>query len=878
MFSSENWFGASPSFYNGAVSNSLRLDGLNHTLQRTLVNSTDGSRRKNVWSFWTKFNVEGVSPNPYFYSKGEGGGVADIVYIQIASNQRVQFIGYVGDSVTHQLITTRQFRDPNAWYHIVVAVDTTQTTDTNRVCIYVNGVKETAFDTATYPSQNADLAMNWYQTGNAGSTIEMISDYRASPHEDYRLDGYLADYHSVDGLSFFSDINGTANTSFNINSFGENKNGVWIPKSYTGSHGTQGYHLKFIGTGTSQSSGAVASPTNIGDDSSGQNNHWAVNNLSSHDANIPDCPENNFATMDILSFPLTTDNIGEGNLRVGQTDQSVHASAFGIPTSGKWYWEINTVSSNGSNYYMPYAGVVNSTFFHAYQAQTGNAGDDLRNTTGLSYIRGNDTNYKNLTGTSVVSGANKSGEDTTTHEQGILGLALDSDAGTLKYYWNNSLVRTDSTLTAGDLYFPYNFGTNSGSNSWNFNYYNFGQDSSFAGTQTAQGNTDANGIGDFYYAPPSGHLALCSANLTEPPISPAQNTQAVNHFGILTYTANGNASRSIVSGASGIGGEIDFKPDWLWVKSRNAGYYHGTWDSSRTNKSALYPNAPDDEDTSTAGTIGSLDTNGFTTPNVSGGGFINIGSTTYVAWNWKANGGVATLTNDASATSVGTIDSVCQANTTAGFSIVTYTGTGSNATVAHGLEATPDMVIYKIRDTGTSWAVWHKDLTTPTTGLLELNSDGGELNSASYWHSTIPTDAVLSIGTYGGVNASSPFVAYCFASIEGYSKFGSYRGTGGSGAVDGVFVFTSFRPAFLMIKLLGAGENWHMFDSTRSTSNVIISRLIADDVTGENNNDSILDFLSNGFKFREGNAGWNGTGTYIYMAFAEVPFKYALAR
>ena len=191
-------------------------------------------------------------------------------------------------------------------------------------------------------------------------------------------------------------------------------------------------------------------------------------------------------------------------------------------------------SSNGSNYYMPYSGVCNTTFFHNEQDVGGTAGDGLFQKSGFSYIRGNDTKYKNLTSTSISDGATGSDEGTAGAEQGIAGFALDVDAGTLKYYWNNSLVRTDSTLTAGDECFAFSLATNSGSNIWNYNYFNFGR-CTFANQITQGGNSDGNGIGDFKYSPPSGHLALCATNLPEPTIGPNCSTQADDHFNSYFY-------------------------------------------------------------------------------------------------------------------------------------------------------------------------------------------------------------------------------------------------------------------------------------------------------------------------------------------------------
>ena len=867
-------------FYNGAVSNSLRLNGTSSTLTRTLVNSTDGSRQKNVWSFWTKFNVGGSSPNPYFYSKGDGGGVADIVYIQIASNQRLQFIGYVGDSVTHQLITTRKFRDPNAWYHIVVAVDTTQTTDANKVCIYVNGVKETAFDAASYPSTNALLAMNWYQTGNAGSTVEMISDYRASPHEDYRLDGYLAEYHSVDGLSFFSDTSGTANTSFNINSFGETKNGVWIPVEYTGSHGTQGYHLKFNNT----SVGTGASDT-VGADTAGSN-HWTSASIDAHDCNVPDCPENNFPVMNnlVLTNGTGVSTFSEGNLYIAKTGTtySYFQSSFGVKT-GKWYAECRL------------DGTINTFMIGITEAnmETYRTGSEIdpHFTAGTAWY--GEGGYGYFDGSNIAAGTFSS--STSIGDGDVVGLALDLDSSTktIKWYKNGSLaVSKDLTANFVDhIVFALNlYNTNTA-------IWNFGQDSTFSGNESAGTNTDENGIGKFHESVPSGYLALCSANLEDADyatIGPSSDTQADDHFDVLLYTGTGNDNLD-VSG-------LKFKPDLVWKKSRTENVRNTWTDSSRGTGKDLFSDLNGQE---------SADTNGikaFNAPSSSGatdGGFRlgqstnhNVDTKTYVAWNWKADDNSAD-TNDASATSIGNLDSVSQANTTAGFSIVTYTGQDSATTVAHGLGAVPAMAIIKQRtDNSTDWIIGHKELNTNGTGFannkfLKFDRSNGTFTNSAVFGATPTTTAIqLTASAAGNLSAASKtFVMYCWAEVEGYSKFGKYTT---NASADGPFVYTGFKPSFVMVRVTGGSSNtaywsWAVHDDTRVGFNPRHSPLFAnlyrpegyrgDDSTSSGGSSLFIDFLSNGFKERSGGTEQNGVaGTeVIYMAFAESPFKYANA-
>ena len=347
-------------FYNGVATQSLRFNGISEhtTLWRKMASDPSASRRKAVFSWWMKGNID-IS-TPYFWTKGSGGGVADMFQL-ITSSDRLSVLEYVGDSVTMQVTSSRLFRDPSAWYHIVWAFDSTQATPTDRVQLFVNGVKETSFATApssSNPSQNHDHVFGWYQTSNSGSTVERIGAYQGTYTDDSgsgggtgdansRFNGYMADWHYVDGLSFFSDTSGTANTSFNINSFGEFNNEIWIPKAYSGSYGNWGYRLEFKGTGTSTSSGSVANPTNIGDDSSGNNHHWTPTGLAANDCN-PDCPENNFAVINpyVHTNGFETNNNLDGMLTLSKsgTTYSYFQSTFGV-TKGKWYAECRPTSS-----------------------------------------------------------------------------------------------------------------------------------------------------------------------------------------------------------------------------------------------------------------------------------------------------------------------------------------------------------------------------------------------------------------------------------------------------------------------------------------------------------------------------------------------------
>jgi hypothetical protein len=320
------------------------------------------------------------------------------------------------------------------------------------------------------------------------------------------------------------------------------------------------------------------------------------------------------------------------------------------------------------------------------------------------------------------------------------------------------------------------------------------------------------------------------------------------YFNTKLYT--GNAGTQSITG-------VGFAPDWVWFKARNNTDTHAVFDIVRGVQQRLIPNNTSAEGTQSNG-LTSFDSDGFT---VGDAGIVNQ-SYNYVAWNWLANG--AGVSNTA-----GSITSTVSANTTSGFSIVSYTGTGSNATVGHGLGVAPDMIITKVRaNSGNNWAVFHKSLGAGN--IIWLNLTNAIDADTSFWNNTTPTSSVFSIGTQGDTNRSAnTIIAYCFAEKKGFSKFGSYTG---NGSADGTFVYTGFKPAFILYKNSTAGgDSWQMFDNKRLGFNVK-NRQLQPNANAEQTSDNI-DFLSNGFKQKTNASGGNGSSaTYIYMAFAESPF------
>jgi hypothetical protein len=336
------------------------------------------------------------------------------------------------------------------------------------------------------------------------------------------------------------------------------------------------------------------------------------------------------------------------------------------------------------------------------------------------------------------------------------------------------------------------------------------------------------------------------------------------------WTGSGTTTRSITNGITG----QSFQPDFVWAKSRSLAIGHTLYDSVRGAgaSKALFSNSTEAEGgtlgstaSSEFGYISSLDSNGFSTSSGSvNGNYVNSTSNTYVAWQWKAGGAAVTNTS-------GTISSQVSANTTSGFSVATFTTAGANATIGHGLGVAPRMIFMKDRTNAASWLVYNASLASAANYLV-LNASDASASNTTVWNNTAPTSSVFSIGT---VWAASNYVAYCWAPIAGYSAFGSYTG---NGSADGTFVYLGFRPRFIMIKRTDTAEGWYMLDTSRSTYNLSVNYLDARSSGAETTAD-FFDILSNGFKLRTTGGYANASGgTYIYMAFAENPFKYANAR
>jgi len=617
------------------------------------------------------------------------------------------------------------------------------------------------------------------------------------------FDGYMAEVNFVDGQQL------------NASSFGSTNSltGVWQPAKYTGSYGTNGYYLPFTNT---------TSTTTLGYDSSGNGNNWTTNNISltagsTYDS-MTDVPTLTSATAAnyCVGNPLNAvATYSNGNLTLTNNSGGNWyggSSTMALPTTGKWYWEVTPTVIGSSGVMIGIAPITQS--FQSTGTFPGSTA------TSYGYYSFNGYLYNNASG--AAYGA-------TYVANNVIGVAFDAGAGTLTFYKNNTSQGTAASSLTG-TYTPALAAYDSSASL----SANFGQQ-------------------PFAYTPPSGFVALNTYNLPDSTIVAGNKVMDAT-----TYTGNGT-SQSVVNAAG-------FKPDLVWLKTRNVGNGHILEDSVRGALQYLASELTAAEST-LAGSVTSFNSNGFS---VGSQGGSNGSGNSQIGWQWQAGQG------STSSNTSGSITSTVSVNASAGFSVVTYTGNGSNATVGHGLGVAPQFIIVKNRATVSNWNCYH--VSIGNGNALSLNTTGASSASGQYWNSTTPTSTVFSLGTSGETNGSgNATVAYCWSEIAGFSKFGSYTG---NGSADGPFIYTGFRPKYVLWKNTSTGaDGWYCYDSVRQTYNSETTYLSPNVSNAEGSNGGPMDFLSNGFKVRNTGTDMNTNGnTYIYASWAENPFKNALAR
>jgi len=593
----------------------------------------------------------------------------------------------------------------------------------------------------------------------------------------------------------------------------------------------------------------------VGIDQSGNNNDFNTESTTEN-ARCLDTPSNNFCTMNSINdHALGTGTLEGGNnhIHFQASATTGHIDGTMAVESGKWYWEIFYKDDSADS---PAVGVREAS------NQTGTLQSYGLDDSGWQQ----DVGSVRLTSGGTVSkgtGSGASSIDTTPPAivtGDIVSIALDMDNSTITYRVNNEAYGNDSGppnpttdgITAAILptsATPYVSGYNGDEV-----VMNFGADSSFNGTKTAQGFQDSNDIGDFFFEPPSGYLALCTKNLPEPSIKPR------DYFNVSTWTGDG--SEQVISG-------VGFQPDWVWLKNTSSNVSSGIYDAIRGATKEIDSDGILAESTLAQG-LKSFDTDGFTL-----GTDTSVGENTagFVGYSWLAGGGAGSSNTDGSINTGST--TVSQE---AGLAISTYTGNAtSGATIGHGLGAVPEMIMVSNVNTNGGWNIYHTAWGNGKTGPLQSYEPIS--TTSNIWNDTTPTSSVFSVGNNAAINGNNQtYVAYCIKSIPGYSKVGAYVGNGND---DGVFVNLGFRPMFILVKNLTEYKAYLIRDSKRSPLNPVNEGYQADLPNAQNANTAEynVDFLSNGFKALNDDGVQNKAGiTYAYWAYAETPFKYANAK
>tara|TARA_B100002019_G_scaffold177211_1_gene152998 strand:+ start:815 stop:3304 length:2490 start_codon:yes stop_codon:yes gene_type:complete len=780
----------------------------------TRTPSSAGNRKTWTWSAWIKRGTLGS--RQILFSADDNATHATYFMLELQSDDNLRCLaGQETASATCVKETTMVIRDTTSWYHLVFKFDAANTS----AVWYVNGQEITVLNSSTNPS-NQDFQVN-------ATSQHFLGRFGSSLGTSY-FDGYMAEVNFVDGQALGPEYFG----------FTEFQTGAWKPRGYQGSYGTNGFRLDFLDKTDNQT---------LGLDKSGRGNHFATDNFSSVHDTLIDTPTNNFCVFNQLN--KTNDaSVTDGNLIMTQSsnDESV-TGTFPIFT-GKWYYEVYKKSTEN-----PEIGI--DSVYRNLNAKT----DDVSNTKVCFRTNGGD--QTNGAGSAITLTGSSGG----LTGAGVVGIAVDMDNKKIWYSdfsgnWFNSGVPATNTnaafdfssVSAADGAVPYFFCGTGGGDSI---FVNFGQDPHFGGNQTGNevgSYTDKNGNGLFKYQPPQHFLALCAKNLPQT-VAPEETVPILNpdqHFKTVIYTGDDTEYRKI---------SLKFKPDFLWFKRRNGTQGNVLSDTVRGIEKHLVSNSTDAESSPGYPYVSSVLDDGFLLRGGTNSGG-NISGRNMVAWCWKAGG--ASVTN-----SDGSVDSQVSANPAAGFSIVTYSGSG-NRTIGHGLNRAPEMIIMKGRNVTDQWTVGHRFLNGGSNAWnygTPLQSTTNIQTNSTFWNNTAPTDTVFSRGSW---NAGYNMISYCWHSVEGYSKFGTYNGNGNA---NGPFVFCGFRPAFVLTKMVDTmGENWTISDSSRSTYNPVDLFLRADENTADTSGAATMDFCATGFKLRNSDDKTNRSGArFIFMAFAE---------
>jgi len=831
--SNEQWNAPSAggNFYEYQIANSLRGSAAGDTTLKFTA-GTPTSTDVMTMSCWVKRHTPNSTNDATcnIFTTGTGGGA--YFYMALSAGLNLENTG--GNQGGGYLLTTEKFRDGAAWYHIILRVDTSQSTAFDRIRVYVNGqqlgLNSESGGSAAWRNQTmiANTAEDEdFSFLNADGLVQAIGGLSGKGHGTEGADLSIADFCFFDGQSFYDEL-------------GEYKNNVWIPKDPSGlTFGNNGYHLKF------------ADASDIGLDSSGNGNDFTVANFAAKDV-LGDSPTfggtngGNFPAFSPL-FKTQSTNITDANLdfrSTGNIEGGLTSAIIPAGESTVYYFEAAlTVSGGGHEVYF---GVNALNIDMSGSSERGGVDEDT-----CWAIKLEPNQFAPVAGGTVGSNVSL-----TINTNDIVGMTVDRANRTIKWYINNTLK-----VTATDLYLTGDLAVWSGKGGGTTNIgliLNAGQDGTFAGTITAQGNADGNDFGNFYYAPPSGAVAYCAGNLPiAEGVDPAEDVDLSTLFQALLYTGNANNSRAITT---------QFDPDVMWIKRRDAAKAWNAYSKIQgigSTSNYLDFSADDEiEPVSNSSNKGLLATSS-TSMTVGAVDYINGNTMTYVA-------ALFNLGNTQSTNNDGNLTSTIYANSAAGMSHGSYTGEGATKTVGHGLGVVPSFIIVKKTSADAAWGVYYGD----NTDALAINT-GAATADANFWADTTPSSSVFTVGNNAVTGEAADYVFWAYANTQGFIKAGSFTGNGN---VDGTFIHTGFKPALLIIKRRDGAESWMFMDHSRDPSNVVEGVLQMNGTNGESTTDyDALDFLSNGFKMRINDAGFNHAEEYIFLAIAKNSFKYSTA-
>ena len=879
----------------GTIANSCIFNRADSAFLSRTPSSSSTSQRTFTISFWLKRGTA-LGTNLGLFA-GDGANDNNGLRVYLSTSNEIGFSYIVSNSNVARAITTRTLEDTSKWYHIMCVADTTQATDSDRWKIYIDGDLQ-AVGSTVYPTQNYDVAL--FGSTSYPTTVARALTLGGSSH----LDGYLAEYNVVDGQSLLPASFGVTDTS----------TGRWIPAQVKPHPTTTTtYTVTVVG----------GNPSNHPYYNVGSTNKFAINGSTATadvDLTLYEGATYRFDQSDSSNsgHPLRFSTVAHGTHASGGTEYTTNVTVVGTAGTSGAYTEITVASSapdlhyycsshNGMGYQASTPSGYGTNGFRLTFSDSSSLGADTSgnsNTFGVTNLSASDQTTDSPTqnhatfspsfssSSMLLSDGNLTVTDNANanYESAYVGMPVQSG----KYYFEITIdvapqflflgVNNFAAVTANKNQYP---GYADGSASFLFHtssdsiYYG-GNNYINAGSATTLSNGDKVGVaydadtGAFWVAKNNSWLYSGNPSTGANPLFSGITSKELVYFSTASWYSTvkqsynfGQRSFAYTPPTGFVALQQDNLPEtdkgisgFSWIKSRDTASAHMLFDSNRGPQLRLKSDSASSEVLS-QGTVTKFLKGGYAVGDQTA---VNKSGDSVVSWNWVANGGTTVTNND------GSLTSTVQANTTAGFSIITYTGNGVVSTIGHGLSQAPEwFIVFHRGSLGSSNYVYHKSIGADYMLFLNLNT-ARDTSVTTPWNDTAPTSSVINLMStgYGGNNSGEDYLIYAWHGVEGFSKFGKYTG---NGVVDGPFVYTGFKPRWVLHKANNAAS-WYLYDSAREKHNPMLFPLFPDTTVAESSNIYGIDFLSNGFKLRQPTGyGGNYSGLDVYyMAFAEHPF------